>query len=219
MGLCIRVQRTLGHRTKPEAECQRYRERNPRRCGIRRLRGESELFEEILKLPRPIHRLLLFLAACVLLCAPALAINLKKETERKRAPDFELKDKEGKPVRLSDYAGKVVLLDFWATWCGPCKSSIPWFNEMYGKYGPDGFVVLGISMDEDGWTSVKPFMDKLPIAYPVVLGNKRVAYLYGEVDSLPLAFFVDRNQRVAAIHLGAPSRKDFERTIKALLGS
>ena len=76
--------------------------------------------------------------------------------------------------------------------------------------------MLGVSMDEDGWTPVKPFMDKLPVAYPVVLGNKRVAYLYGEVDSLPLAFLMDRNQRVAAIHLGAPSKKDFERTIKLL---
>ena len=166
---------------------------------------------------RKIYGFLLLLATVSLLVNPAAAITLKKTAERKRAPDFELKDRNGKIVRLSDYAGKVILLDFWATWCGPCKSSIPWFNELYNKYGPEGLVVLGISMDEDGWTAVKPFMKKLPITYPVLLGNKRVAYLYGEVDSLPLAFFVDRNQRVAAIHLGAPSKKDFEKTIKALL--
>jgi peroxiredoxin len=166
---------------------------------------------------RKIYGFLLLLATVSLLVNPAAAITLKKTAERKRAPDFELKDRNGKIVRLSDYAGKVILLDFWATWCGPCKSSIPWFNELYNKYGPEGLVVLGISMDEDGWTAVKPFMEKLPITYPVLLGNKRVAYLYGEVDSLPLAFFVDRNQRVAAIHLGAPSKKDFEKTIKALL--
>jgi peroxiredoxin len=146
------------------------------------------------------------------------AISLKKEAERKRAPDFELRDKDGKAVRLSDYAGKVVLLDFWATWCGPCKSSIPWFNELYAKYGSNGLVVLGISMDEDGWHAVRPFKGKDPMGYPVVMGSKRVAYLYGEVDSLPLAFFVDRDQRVAAIHLGAPNKKDFEKTIKLLLG-
>jgi peroxiredoxin len=158
------------------------------------------------------------LAVAVLLCTSAPAITLKKEAERKRAPDFELKDKDGKQVRLSDYAGKVVLLDFWATWCGPCKSSIPWFNQLYEKYGPEGFVVLGVSMDEDGWTAVRPFMDKLQIAYPVVIGTKRVAYLYGEVEALPLAFLIDRNQRVAAIHSGAPGKKDFEKLIRGLLG-
>jgi peroxiredoxin len=157
-------------------------------------------------------------AVAVLLCTSAPAITLKKEAERKRAPDFELKDKDGKQVRLSDYAGKVVLLDFWATWCGPCKSSIPWFNQLYEKYGPEGFVVLGVSMDEDGWTAVRPFMDKLQIAYPIVMGTKRVAYLYGEVEALPLAFLIDRNQRVAAIHAGAPGKKDFEKIITGLLG-
>jgi peroxiredoxin len=157
-------------------------------------------------------------AVAVLLCTSAPAITLKKEAERKRAPDFELKDKDGKQVRLSDYAGKVVLLDFWSTWCGPCKSSIPWFNQLYEKYGPEGFVVLGVSMDEDGWTAVRPFMDKLQIAYPIVMGTKRVAYLYGEVEALPLAFLIDRNQRVAAIHAGAPGKKDFEKIITGLLG-
>jgi peroxiredoxin len=169
-------------------------------------------------LRRQVFRLTLALAILALLNGPASAITLKKEAERKRAPDFDLKDREGKTVRLSDYAGKVVLLDFWATWCGPCRSSIPWFNQLYAEYGSAGFVVLGVSMDEDGWTAVKPFMERLPMAYPVVIGNKRVAYLYGDVDTLPLAFLIDRNQRVAAIHLGPPSKKDFERTIKLLIG-
>ena len=120
---------------------------------------------------RQISRLAFALAILALLNGPVSAITLKKEAERKRAPDFELKDREGKTVRLSDYAGKVVLLDFWATWCGPCRSSIPWFNQLYAEYGPAGFVVLGVSMDEDGWTAVKPFMEKLPVAYPVLMGN------------------------------------------------
>lgn len=161
----------------------------------------------------------LALAAMVLLVAPpaAGAIKLKKDGHRKRAPEFELKDVDGKNVRLSDYAGKVVILDFWATWCGPCKGSIPWLIELSEKYRDAGLVIIGISMDEEGWPVVKPFMEKMHITYPILMGSKRTAYLYGDVDSLPLAFFVDRNRHVAAIHLGTAGRKEFERIVKILL--
>ena len=156
-------------------------------------------------------------ALTIALTLPLPAITLKSEAARKKAPNFELKDGDGRVVHLSDYAGKVVLLDFWATWCGPCKSAIPWFNELSKKYKADGLEVVGISMDEEGWQVVKPFMEKMEIAYPILMGNKRTAYLYGDVDALPVAFFVDRNQRVAAIHLGAANRKEFEKTLKLLL--
>jgi thiol-disulfide isomerase/thioredoxin len=145
------------------------------------------------------------------------AVKLKRNSGRKRAPEFELKDAQGKAVHLSDYTGQVVLLDFWATWCGPCKGTIPWLIELSEKYRSAGLTVIGISMDEDGWQVVKPFVEKMHITYPILLGNKRTAYLYGDVESLPLAFFVDRNQRVAAIHAGAGSRSDFEKTVKLLL--
>jgi cytochrome c biogenesis protein CcmG/thiol:disulfide interchange protein DsbE len=145
------------------------------------------------------------------------AISLAKESKRKLAPNFELQGRDGELVRLSDYAGKVVLLDFWATWCGPCRESIPWFNELSKKYGDDGFAVIGISMDQDGWEVVKPFVEKMQVRYPVVIGNARVAYLYGDVDSLPLAFLIDRDQRVAGIHLGPASKKEFEKAVQALL--
>jgi peroxiredoxin len=161
----------------------------------------------------------LAIAAMVFLVAPpaAGAIRLKKDAQRKRAPEFELKDAEGKNVHLSDYAGKVVVLDFWATWCAPCKVSIPWLMELSEKYRGAGLAVIGISMDEDGWQVVRPFIEKMHITYPILMGNKRVAYLYGDVDSLPLAFFVDRNQHVAAIHLGTASRNEFERIVRILL--
>ncbi|MFN0168770.1 MAG: TlpA family protein disulfide reductase [Bryobacteraceae bacterium] len=159
------------------------------------------------------------LAALLMLSVATISgITLKKEAERKRAPDFELKNGEGKIVRLSDYKGKVVLIDFWATWCGPCKAEIPWLIEMSKKYEADGLVVLGISMDSEGWPVVKPFMEKMSITYPILMGTKRAAYLYGDVDALPVAFFVDREQRVAAIHSGAASRKQFEQAVMALLG-
>src|SRR5690349_7612651 len=84
--------------------------------------------------------------------------SVKDEGKRENAPDFALKDVDGKTVHLSGYRGKVVLLDFWATWCGPCKLEIPWFMEFERKYKDRGFAVLGVSMDDDGWQSVKPFI-------------------------------------------------------------
>lgn len=145
------------------------------------------------------------------------AINIKKVNQRKRAPQFALQDAEGRTIRLSDYAGKVVLLDFWATWCAPCQGAIPWLKELSEQYREAGLAVIGISMDDEGWEVVKPFAGKMKITYPIVVGNKRTAYLYGGVDSLPLAFFIDRDQYVAAIHLGAADRNAFEKTIKRLL--
>lgn len=149
--------------------------------------------------------------------APAFAVSLKKPAERKTAPAFELKNAEGQPVKLSDYKGKVVLIDFWATWCLPCKAAMPWMNELAAKYKAEGVEILGISMDDDGWDVVKPFLAEMGVKYPIVMGNKRVGYLYGEVDNLPVAFFVDRDQKVAGIHLGAASRKQFETAIQSLL--
>jgi hypothetical protein len=89
--------------------------------------------------------------------------------------------------------------------------------ELAEKYRGAGLAVIGISMDEEGWPLVEPFMQKLHITYPILVGNKRVAYLYGDVAALPLAFFVDRDQRVAAIHLGSANRKEFEAIINVLL--
>ena len=160
------------------------------------------------------------LVALILLAvslSPAWAVTLKKEAERKNAPAFELKNAAGETVKLSDYKGKIVLIDFWATWCAPYKASIPWINELSEKYKADGVEVLGISMDEEGWNVVKPFIEHMGVKYPIVVGNKRVGYLYGEVDNLPVAFFVDRNQKVAGIHLGAATKKQFESTLQQLL--
>jgi hypothetical protein len=94
---------------------------------------------------------------------------------------------------------------------------MPWLDEMAAAHRKEDFEIIGISMDEQGWTAVRTFLAKTPVRYPIVLGNKRVAYLYGDVDSLPLAFFIDRQQRVAAIHLGAAGRKDFEKAVRRLL--
>ena len=159
-------------------------------------------------------RLLALLLLPVLPLAPE---SLTREAERQRAPEFELTDPHGDVVRLSDYAGKVVLLDFWATWCIPCKEEIPWFQEFERKYKGRGFAVVGVSMDEDGWTSARPYMARMGISYRVVLGDARTRRKYGSIDSLPVTFLIDRQRRVAAIHFGLVSRKKLEQQIQRLL--
>ena len=142
---------------------------------------------------------------------------VKEVGKRQEAPDFALKDIDGKTVRLSDYRGKVILLDFWATWCGPCKMEIPWFMEFERKYKDRGFAVLGLSMDDDGWQSVKPFIQEFGMNYRVMIADERTGALYGGIDALPTAFLIDREGRVATEQVGVSSRRDFEDGIEALL--
>ena len=139
------------------------------------------------------------------------------DKERKAAPEFELKDADGKTVRLSDYKGKVVLLDFWATWCGPCKIEIPWFIQFERQYKDHGFAVIGVSMDEEGWTVVKPFVSELAINYRILQGNDSTAQLYGGVDALPTTFLIDRDGRIAATHVGLAGKDAIEDGIKRLV--
>ena len=147
------------------------------------------------------------------------ASAVKPDKDRHAAPEFALKDADGKTVRLEDYKGKVVLLDFFATWCGPCKIEIPWFMEMERKNKDRGFSVLGVSMDDEGWEVVKPFLADLGVNYRVVIGNDSTAQLYGGVDALPTTFLIDRNTRIAAVHIGLASRKVFEDGIEQLLSA
>ncbi len=145
------------------------------------------------------------------------AASVKADKERKPAPDFALKDADGKVVHLSDYRGKVVLLDFWATWCGPCKIEIPWFMQMERQNKDRGFEVVGVAMDDEGWEAVKPFISQLGVNYRVVIGNDTTAQMYGGVDALPTTFLIDRAGRIAAVHIGLTSKKDFEDGVEQLL--
>lgn len=139
---------------------------------------------------------------------------------RRMASDFALKNASGVTVKLSDYRGKVVLLDFWATWCGGCRTEIPWFMEFEQNYKDKGFTVLGVSMDEDGWSAVKPFVAQRKLNYPILLGDERIAKLYGGVEALPVAFLIDRDGRIASTHVGTEAGRDgFRREIERLLSA
>jgi thiol-disulfide isomerase/thioredoxin len=145
------------------------------------------------------------------------ADSLVKEPERQRAPTFELRDADGNIARIADYKGKVVLINFWATWCVPCKEEIPWLIEFERKYKDEGFAVIGIDRDETGWPFARPYMQKMGMNYRVVIGDRRTAYKYGAADSLPATYLIDKQGRVAAIHFGLVSRKKVEEEIKKLL--
>ena len=157
----------------------------------------------------------------VVACSPSRPVParqvVKADSQRKHAPDFALKDATGKLVHLADYRGKVVVLDFWATWCGPCVIEIPWFTEFQRKYKDRGFEVLGVSMDDDGWKAITPFVERKKINYRIVLGDDKTGDLYGGLEALPTTFVIDRYGRIASVHVGLTDKKDFENAIEKLL--
>jgi thiol-disulfide isomerase/thioredoxin len=149
--------------------------------------------------------------------ADAAEAGLKPAAQRNPAPDFVLKDAGGRDVKLSDLKGKVVLLNFWATWCGPCKFEIPWFIEFEKQYKDQGFAVVGVSLDDEGWEVVKPYIEDKKVNYRVVVGTEEVSMKYGGVESLPSTFMIDREGRIASVHIGLQAKSAFEDDIKTLL--
>ncbi len=148
---------------------------------------------------------------------PGLRAALQPEKDRKPAAAFALHDVSGKTVNLADFRGKVVLLDFWATWCTGCKKEIPWFEAFQSAYATKGFAVVGVSLDEEGWKVLKPFLFEHKIPYTMLLGDDPMSKRYG-IGNLPDTFLLDRQGRVAALYKENLVDKDnVEANIKALL--
>ncbi len=132
--------------------------------------------------------------------------------------DFKLKDINGASVNLADYKGKVVLVNFWATWCGPCKVEIPEFAQVYSEYKDQGFVILGVlANDTPTKDQLHAFMTEYKMTYPVLFSNEQIESAFGSVWALPTSFLVGRDGKVCAKQLGPASREDVERAIKQLL--
>ncbi len=132
------------------------------------------------------------------------------------AAPFSLTEIDGKPVNLASYKGKVVLLDFWATWCVPCQSEIPHFVEFQNNYAAQGFQVVGISMD-DGPDPVRTFYRQYKMNYPVAMGSTELAQSYGGILGLPVTFLIDRNGHVAANYRGQTDTAVIQQRLEALL--
>lgn len=132
------------------------------------------------------------------------------------APDFSITDLSGQTLELSRYRGKVVVLNFWATWCSPCRSEIPHFVDLQNKYGRDGLQIIGISLDDDP-ELVRAFYRQLRMNYPVAIGDAKLAEQYGGILGLPVSFLIGRDGRIYAKHIGETDVSLIEREIKSAL--
>lgn len=160
----------------------------------------------------------------ILLFATAKAASTSRPpssatTAAELAPDFALKDLSGKTIRLSDYRGKAVVLNFWATWCPPCRHEIPWLVDLQKQYGPHGLEIIGISMDETGPAAVKQFAERMGVNYKVVMGDNSVVANYGGVRVLPTTFYIGRDGKVVSVVPGLISRQEMEGIIQRSLSS
>ena len=135
------------------------------------------------------------------------------------APDFTLQSLDGKTVSLSEFKGKAVLVNFWATWCGPCKIETPWLVELQNEYGSQGLQIVGVAMDDSGKDEIERFAKDMGMNYPVLLGKEAVGEAYGGVPALPESFFVGRDGKIVDKIMGIEGKADIETAIKKALNT
>lgn len=138
----------------------------------------------------------------------------------KPAPAFTLATLDGKKVSLADYKGRPVLVNFWATWCAPCKIEMPWFEELHKQYAAQGFEILGLTADADAGNAViSKTAQKIGVTYPILLATDKIEDAYGGIDYLPMSFYVDRNGKVVEATGGLSSKDEIEANIKKTIAS
>lgn len=177
----------------------------------------------MMKNKRPVFFAMFFLVSgiAIFLFAKPKAEDMKHAefSDQQPAPDFVLKDISGKDVKLSDFRGKIVILNFWATWCGPCRKEIPDFIDMQTQYSKDGLQFVGISLDAEGAEAVNRYISKTKINfnYPILVGNNDIADKFGGMNAIPVTFLIDRKGLIRNHYIGMRQKSDLESMALALL--
>ncbi len=135
-------------------------------------------------------------------------------TQSSPAPDFSLESLDGKTMRLSDFRGKAVLLNFWATWCGPCKIEMPWFVDLQKEYGSQGLQIVGVAMDDASKEDIGKFAKEMGVNYPILIGKEAVGDQYGGVPALPESFLISRDGKIMDKIIGLRGKAEIEDAIK-----
>jgi cytochrome c biogenesis protein CcmG/thiol:disulfide interchange protein DsbE len=155
----------------------------------------------------------------IVLLLVVTALFTSSALAQRKAPDVSFKTADGKVYDLSKLKGKVVIVNFWATWCGPCRKEIPDFIEFYKGYKEKGLEILGVSLDREGWEKVTPFLKQTPINYPIVLGNGEIAGKFSKFNAIPTTFIIDKSGNIVDEHTGVMTKSQLEAKVKPLLAA